>query len=618
MQPFRSTDAGSYSGGHSGGYYPQFSMGPGSWGNTQIMPVSGARGALPENEFPGQPMRSVRDYGVAVSGIAEPIPLHILSIFHEASTAVLLDEIVRNNKLVSAVNAKGETLLHMACREGREEIIRLMLVLGANAYAQDNAGLTPSHHAADRALLRILDILHKEGINVDPVISGVPRVWQLLDGAIQQGFGRLSGCSQNLPVLSQAVSQAVSKFLSGDPEKLTMYIELGVDFECSMASEIVSFFGDRMLRKAVEMNQPEIVNWLLTHLQANNLVNQQDNTGDTVLQLAGKLGHHDIFRALLPFSNASREAPETELLSLPKSRESSLANPALTGLRARHDFPENVSRKELLRQALKDDDKHAVRVILNHPSIYTDQPVRHYDSLVYLSVSDSAGRLKWVHQQFSRFPGAYLVTLEKNSSGQFSEPSELVYGKKSLTKDSKIMLFGHGPEIGKMPPEQLAAWFDSWLTAKGCKSDQTPRITLVSCNTAERELIQSGYDQYIQQGNSFVETLVRALANYHRYPEVTASMGLVITTDGGNDISGFFNEVEGRDDEMLQTLKWQGPSIWTYPGYAEQHGINNVTMTNYDENLIQVYQFDPNSRQVDHWPKHFNIDEPGGLHSIMP
>uniref|UniRef100_A0A6A7G1V7 BRCA1-associated RING domain protein 1-like n=3 Tax=Hirondellea gigas TaxID=1518452 RepID=A0A6A7G1V7_9CRUS len=60
-------------------------------------------------------------------------------------------------------NAKGETVLHVACVKGDDETVRRLLSEGANPNSQDHAGWTPLHEACQHGHLGIVSVLLKAG-----------------------------------------------------------------------------------------------------------------------------------------------------------------------------------------------------------------------------------------------------------------------------------------------------------------------------------------------------------------------------------------------------------------------------------------------------------------------
>eukprot|EP00300_Choanocystis_sp_HF-7_P005230 c13965_g1_i1.p1 GENE.c13965_g1_i1~~c13965_g1_i1.p1 ORF type:complete len:110 (+),score=22.62 c13965_g1_i1:92-421(+) len=64
--------------------------------------------------------------------------------------------------LVSARNHQGRTALHVAVKEERAELVKVLLMNGANMFATDPYGKTPRHDALDP---RIIEIFNNVCIN---------------------------------------------------------------------------------------------------------------------------------------------------------------------------------------------------------------------------------------------------------------------------------------------------------------------------------------------------------------------------------------------------------------------------------------------------------------------
>ena len=62
-------------------------------------------------------------------------------------------------------NAKGETLVHVACSKGQVDKVRALLAEGANPNTRDHAGWTPLHDAVDGGRAEIVELLLRAGAN---------------------------------------------------------------------------------------------------------------------------------------------------------------------------------------------------------------------------------------------------------------------------------------------------------------------------------------------------------------------------------------------------------------------------------------------------------------------
>ena len=62
-------------------------------------------------------------------------------------------------------NAKGETMVHVACSKGQVDKVRALLAEGANPNTRDHAGWTPLHDAVDGGRAEIAELLLRAGAN---------------------------------------------------------------------------------------------------------------------------------------------------------------------------------------------------------------------------------------------------------------------------------------------------------------------------------------------------------------------------------------------------------------------------------------------------------------------
>ncbi len=109
-------------------------------------------------------------------------------------------------QLVNAVNAEGQTPLHLAVQAGKESLVRQLLKLGANVNAVDKEGNTPLHLAIAAHSEELMLLLIEHGADISksaseltmPLLNcalkktaGVPAVRILLDyGADPNAVGR--------------------------------------------------------------------------------------------------------------------------------------------------------------------------------------------------------------------------------------------------------------------------------------------------------------------------------------------------------------------------------------------------------------------------------------------
>jgi ankyrin repeat protein len=71
------------------------------------------------------------------------------------------------------------TLLHAAAYDGKAEIAKLLLQLGADVNAREVNGRTPLHHAANNGHLDVIDVLVCHGTDIEAKDNGgmTPLMW---------------------------------------------------------------------------------------------------------------------------------------------------------------------------------------------------------------------------------------------------------------------------------------------------------------------------------------------------------------------------------------------------------------------------------------------------------
>ncbi|MCZ4151812.1 hypothetical protein BZG21_46380, partial [Escherichia coli] len=72
-----------------------------------------------------------------------------------------------NRRLTDYSGPLHGTPLHIACRIGDQEIVRLLLEAGADVHAKGPNGLQPIHFACERAGRDVLELLLSHGVDVN-------------------------------------------------------------------------------------------------------------------------------------------------------------------------------------------------------------------------------------------------------------------------------------------------------------------------------------------------------------------------------------------------------------------------------------------------------------------
>lgn len=485
---------------------------------------------------------------------------------------------------------------------------------------------------------------------------------QQLGAALLQALidGKVESCpaNQNLPAWRILTGRAIRMAnIENTFHPLEKLIALGLDFSSPSLRKSSRDNGFPLFCKAVRAGSYDTVRWLLTHPDnpefAKTKARLRDN--NTPLHMAIELNDEKMARILLPRSdigalNSYGETPVTRALKHskkwlhlidpeiagliePEHQPASLvppAKPAVSAAFTRVQPPEShyqalnemmalyglgdFTPPELLRQlAVSTNNFKALSVIEHAYFPHHDKPVRHYDKLVVMTMDDDPKRLALAYPQFRRFPGADLVNIRKNNNGICQDEELVVYRNTPFTRHSKIIIDGHGPQLGAMSGAEFALFLDQWLTNHGCAKEDTPRITLNSCKTAGGEPLISFMGMFFV-GENFVEDLVATLARQGRFPTVTATSGVMIGFTDGQELCGVF---EDQPDGTIKVIKWAGQNVWTTPGYAESRKLTHLSRNNYDPSLVKEYFYDTCSGQVISCQKHEASDEVYGLHSII-
>ncbi len=77
--------------------------------------------------------------------------------------------------------------MHLACREGKEEIVSLLLLYGANAFARTKERKTCIHYAVEGGNSDIVQYLHHYGVDIHAV-DGVRRCIRCLLSILTEIF----------------------------------------------------------------------------------------------------------------------------------------------------------------------------------------------------------------------------------------------------------------------------------------------------------------------------------------------------------------------------------------------------------------------------------------------
>ncbi|KAK7074714.1 hypothetical protein SK128_018101 [Halocaridina rubra] len=136
---------------------------------------------------------------------------------------------------VNKRNAKGESMLHIACIKGDVEKVKSLLLEGANPNTKDNAGWTPLHETCSHGFYNIAELLLQHGALVD--VPGGESEENPLHDAITQGqielvkLLRCWGASDTARNLYGNTPRSLASLCMGADK---LHAALDTPFDCSL------------------------------------------------------------------------------------------------------------------------------------------------------------------------------------------------------------------------------------------------------------------------------------------------------------------------------------------------------------------------------------------------
>ena len=85
-------------------------------------------------------------------------PSKTLTLFDVRNDIDKMRQLIEDGADVNLARGKGETPLHDAARDGRGDIVALLISKGANVYAKDQDGFTPLHYAVMSSYIYLIGI----------------------------------------------------------------------------------------------------------------------------------------------------------------------------------------------------------------------------------------------------------------------------------------------------------------------------------------------------------------------------------------------------------------------------------------------------------------------------
>ena len=201
---------------------------------------------------------------------------------------------------------RGYSLLHLAVRNGHEDIVKLLLVHGANVNLPNHLnGMTPLHTAAESGLINITKLLIKHGaaVNAKTRLGVTP-----LHLAAMAFRNRPEIVNILLDSNANITSGEGSK--SGTPLHSAVYVgDVGVAeilLQKGAMADAKNRWGFTALHKAVVNNSTDIVKLLLRY---KTNVNESTRKEGTAMHLAAKYGRADILQLLIK-NGGNHKAPD--------------------------------------------------------------------------------------------------------------------------------------------------------------------------------------------------------------------------------------------------------------------------------------------------------------------
>jgi serine/threonine-protein phosphatase 6 regulatory ankyrin repeat subunit A/serine/threonine-protein phosphatase 6 regulatory ankyrin repeat subunit B len=186
--------------------------------------------------------------------------------------------LLKHKAKIDAVDNHGYQPLHVACRKGHSETVKLMVSYGANVDAVDNYGLTPLHRAArgEKDCSEVCEVLLKHKAKIDAVDN---HGYQPLHVACRKGH------SETVKLM---VSYGANINVVNNYRRTPLHESAGGDKDCPELCEIllkhkvkidaVDEHGDQPLHLACRKGHSETVKLMVSYGANINVVNNYRRT----------------------------------------------------------------------------------------------------------------------------------------------------------------------------------------------------------------------------------------------------------------------------------------------------------------------------------------------------
>lgn len=217
----------------------------------------------------------------------------------------LTQALIEKGSDLTAQDNEGHTVLHYALKSGNIEIVKLILSqnnIKSILDVPDHNGITPSLMAVDRALNRhhieFVQLLAEKGanFNIQMKTGLTPLYWAVdnEDQALTELLLSLDNYKEFIETQnSDGNTPLMNAFLRGNVELAELLIKKGANIK------IQDKEGNSLINIAVSLNNDKLLQLLLEHKDANQMIDAPDNNGSTPLIYAVSNRKNSIARLLL-------------------------------------------------------------------------------------------------------------------------------------------------------------------------------------------------------------------------------------------------------------------------------------------------------------------------------